>query len=82
MFVMAIAAHETREDKLKWLMRPFNWASDLGLVLLVTCGGALYNSDTISPSHLCLVLLIGIGVIMGLLTFGIARMSNAARGRI
>jgi hypothetical protein len=79
---MAIAAHETRKDKLRWLQRPFVWASDLCLLLLVTCGSALYNSDTISASNLCLVLLVGIAVVMGLLTWGIVRMSNAARGRI
>ena len=79
---MAITAHETREEKLTWLTRPFRWASDFGLMLCLSGASAWYYPDTLSPSHLSLLLLTGIGVIMGLLMWGIIRISNAARGRI
>lgn len=76
---MTVAMQETREDKLKWLLRPVEWASGLsffGAVFgLVYWLDGLYRADQIVLA-LCAVL----GVNFALLLWAINRMTRAARG--
>ena len=78
---MAVAALETREDKLKWLMRPFHWAANACLYMVVVSFGLWYD-DASSGKALFPLLGAGFVVILGLLIWGLARMSNAANGRL
>lgn len=76
---MTIAAHETREDKLKWLLRPVEWA--LGVSFSSACFGfvywhfGIYDLDVIAPA-LCAALVAN----TALLFWAVSRMTTAARG--
>ena len=75
----AIAAWQTREEKEKWLLRPVDWASCVAMF-----GGfmtlAMLYAGVERPTVLCVA--IGANIVtFVLLTWGIARIKNKARGR-
>jgi hypothetical protein len=77
---MTMAALRTRDDKLKWLLRPFDWAFDIAFFGCFF--GAVYcYFGLASPTVLQWTLIGALGVIGPLLLWGTARLSNAARGR-
>jgi hypothetical protein len=79
---MSVEALDTREDKIKWITRPFCWAYDLAWFLCL-CGIApWYFGDVMPYSYLCAILFAGLATIAGLLLWGIARVTNVARGRL
>jgi hypothetical protein len=77
---MAIAAHETREDKLKWLCRPIDWASSVAFYS-TTFGFVFWYFGIWEAQHLVPVLCACLGVTSGLLIWAVARLTNAARWR-
>ncbi len=77
---MAIAAHETREDKLKWLQRPFDWALNV-CWFSFALGLALYLEGRTPLEYICVALIAALGIACGLAFWGLHRMSYAA-GRL
>lgn len=77
---MAIAAHDTREDKLKWLMRPVEWASSVAFFSAVF-GLVYWYFEEMDANHLVLALCAALAVTSGLLIWAVARLTNAARWR-
>lgn len=78
---MAIAGHETREEKLRWLVRPVAWASNVAFFSAVF-GFVYWYFDEVDANHLILALCACLGVTAGLLIWAVARMTNASRHRI
>lgn len=77
---MTIAATATREDKEKWLLRPFEWAWRISFG--VTFFGVLFFFEGKVPlSQLSGILLTALAMVSVLLIFGIRRLMNATRGR-
>ena len=77
---MAIAAHETRDEKLNWLLRPFDWALRVCLSVLGLCALAGINRD-ISTETVASVTVVTLAVVVALLVWGVSRVTDAARGR-
>lgn len=78
---MAITAHETREVKFQWLIRPFAWALNACLMSALF-GFSLATDPTFIPSTYVLAGLIGSNVaIAALLAWGIVRMRATYEGR-
>lgn len=77
---MAIAAHDTREDKLKWLLRPVEWASSVAFFSAVF-GLVYWYFEEMDVNHLVLALCAALAVTSGLLIWAVARLTNAARWR-
>jgi len=75
---MAVAALETREDKLKWLMRPVNWASSLSFISAFF-GGVHWYYGFFDANEIVVALCVALGVNSALLFWAIARMTTAAR---
>lgn len=75
---MSVAVHDTREDKLKWLLRPIQWASSLSFFSavfgLVYWYYGFYDANWITVG-LCAVLAVN----AVLLLWGTARLSNLVR---
>ncbi len=71
---------KTRDDKLNWLLRPFDWALRLGLVVLCLSGLAGYRGD-ISGDTFAAVSGITLACVAGLLVWGVRRVTLAAQRR-
>lgn len=77
---MSVSAVETRETKLKWLLRPLDWAG------LVCAWGALvsafmwFDSD-VSAETIAIVATAALFVTLGLLVWAGVRTTKAARGQ-
>lgn len=78
---MAIAAHETREEKLKWLLQPVEWASNVAFFGAVF-GFVFWYFEIYGATTLIVALVAMLALIAGLLIWASARISNAARGRL
>lgn len=77
---MSISAIDTRETKLKWLLRPADWASSIALFGGPMAAAMLYGGV---DHWTVMAVAIGANVVnSGLLLWGIVRVSNAARGRL
>ena len=74
-----VAATASREDKQKWLMRPFNWASNLSW--FAACLGPVYYCLGVNSDVLILGLIAAMAVISGLLLWGFRRMYIATGGQ-
>jgi hypothetical protein len=77
---MSIAAHETREEKGKWLVRPVNWASNVVFFSFVF-GAIYYWFGLLEDQTLIISLVVAMGIASVLLIWAYARITNAARGR-
>lgn len=78
---MSIAATDTREDKMKWLVRP------LDLALRVCCYMAVFGftfwwQGQLPAEQLCVVLLTALAISGVLLAWGLRRVVNVAQGRL
>jgi hypothetical protein len=79
---MAVAAHETREEKFQWLINPFAWALRACLMAALF-GFSLATDPTFIPSSYVLAgLLVSNLAIAGLLVWGIVRMRATYEGRL
>jgi len=78
---MAVAAHDTREEKFKWLMRPILWA--LNLCLLAALFGFSLATDPayISATYVAGGLIAALLGAAGLLAWGVVRMRATFEGR-
>lgn len=77
---MSIAAHETREDKEKWLLRPFNWA--LNVVFHSFVFGNVYYWYGLTEDRVLIIgLLVAFGIASVLMFWAYKRITDAARGR-
>jgi hypothetical protein len=77
---MSIAAHETREDREKWLLRPLNYASNVAFFSFVF-GNVYYWFGLVEDRTLIIGLAVAFGVASGFLFWAVQRITNAARGR-
>lgn len=77
---MAIAAQETREDKVKWLMRPLNCAYTTATSFAIIAGLAWHDGKA-DPESLALIAVSGLLITSGLLIWGIRRLTQVTRGR-
>jgi hypothetical protein len=75
---VAIAPRQTREEKLKWLMRPFWWAIDCGTVFTAPTLYFWYQGD--NPTGTAFNLLAIIVLMVGGTFWGIMRLRRATRG--
>lgn len=75
------AVHGTREEKLKWLLRPVEWASNVAAFGAVF-GFVFWYFEMYGDTTLIVALVAMLALIAGLLIWGSARISNAARGRL
>lgn len=77
---MAVTARHAREDKLKWLLRPFEWALSVCVypALLV---GMMWFDGKLPWRDAAVILFAALVIAAGLVLWGIRRMTNAARGR-
>lgn len=74
-----IAASATREDKQKWLMRPFNWASNVAYFCAIF-GAVYYWFGLVNDRILVPGLLAALTLTAVLLLWGFRRMHLATRG--
>jgi hypothetical protein len=77
---MTDLAAETREDRLKWLLRPLNWAST------VCCYGALMSGmmwfdSNVSVETIAIVATGALFITFGLLFWVTVRTTRSARGQ-
>jgi hypothetical protein len=77
---MSTAAHGTREEKLRWLLRPVEWASTLSF-FTATFGFVYWYFEIYSAGTVALVLSAALTANAVLLIWACARIMNAARGR-
>ena len=77
---MAIAATATREDKQKWLLRPFDWAWRLSFGVSFF-GLFFFFEGKVPLGQLSGILLTALVIISCLLMWGVRRFLNATRGR-
>lgn len=78
---MAVAAHDTREEKFKWLMRPVLWALNLCL-LAALFGFSLATDPTFIPTtYVAGGLIAALLGVAGFLTWGVVRMRATFEGR-
>jgi hypothetical protein len=78
---MTIAAHETQEDKYKWLMRPFMWAFDACILPLPSAFG-LWTGGLVPVPYVIAGLMLALIVAAGFVGLGIIRMRTAYDGRL
>lgn len=77
---MSISVIETRETKLKWLLRPLNWASAVcfwGAMMAVF----IWFDDNMNTETLAIVATAALFVTLGLLIWAGVRTTRAARGQ-
>jgi len=73
---MAVAAHDTREDKFRWLFKPFDRALTLGAFVLVIAFALATSGWPLTWALGWLTT--GLAGVMGLICHGMFRMSRAA----
>lgn len=81
---MSIAAHETREEKEKWLLRPLDWAMNVTIYSLACLVVPVLNKPelmTLYPDFIAYGALGALAVVFVLLFWAIKRITDAARGR-
>lgn len=77
---MTIAAHETREDKYKWLTRPFMWAF-YACLMAALYGVSLGTDPSFIPAGYVIAgLIASLMAVAGLVAWGIFRMRAAYEG--
>ena len=82
---MAIAVREGREEKFKWLIRPFMWAFNACLLAMLAgvslaTDTSLANDAGVTTPYVIGGLISAIAVVAGLVAFGIIRMRAAYEG--
>ncbi len=77
---MAIAAHETREEKFKWLIAPFMWACRACLMAALFGFSLATDPSFIHPNYVMAALLVSLLAVAGLVTWGLIRMRAAYEG--
>lgn len=75
---MSVSALDTREDKLKWLLRPTQWASSLSFFGAIF-GFVFWHYGIYSAETLVIALGAALGVNAVLLFWAVARVSNVVR---
>lgn len=75
---MSIALTATRDSKLKWLMKPFDWAMNVAILGALWGIGGLIDDSIGSTVSRYLAIACSF-VVFGLLLWGVARISNVAR---
>jgi hypothetical protein len=76
-----VAASATKEEKENWLLRPFEWASNVCLLGFMAAIGMLFDKALEAKIEL-VILLIVMATSMGLITWGLRRLQNTIRGRM
>jgi hypothetical protein len=77
---MSMAETVTRDDKLKWLLRPLSWAQSLCSCTAIVAASMWYDGKLDTP-FVMEGLILAMAIASGLMIWGIARVSNAAKGR-
>lgn len=75
-----VAAHTTRDEKEKWLMRPLSWAIHVVFFSFIF-GAFFWVEGKVDNSMLAAGFLITNGIAAVLLFWAVRRILNAARGR-
>lgn len=75
------ATLQTREDKLTWLLRPFEWASTV-IFYSAAFGLAIYCSGKAHEFYLLESMIGSATVASALLVWGLKRVKEAAWGRV
>ena len=75
---MSAAAHGVREEKLKWLLRPVEWASTLSF-LGAASGFVYWYYGIYSAETVVIALCVALGVNAALLLWAVARVTNIVR---
>lgn len=78
---MAIAAHETREQKFQWLIRPFAWAFNACLMAALFGFSLATDPSFIPTQYVAAGLIASLLAIAGLLAWGIVRMRATYEGK-
>lgn len=81
---MSVSAVDEREEKLKWLVRPINWASHVAMfALLVFAMPVLFEPGFLerNVSMIAYGAITAIAVIFALLFWGMIRVMRVARGQ-
>lgn len=76
---MAFASWEDRQSTLKWLQRPFLWASDIAMFVVIIGFGIWQSRDLLPPYTIVVFFALGNCAVIGLILWGIGRMTKAAR---
>lgn len=76
---MTIAAYDSREEKFKWLIRPFQWAFSVTLMTALF-GFSLATDPTINDDIVIAGLIAALGGIAGILLWGVIRLRAAYEG--
>jgi hypothetical protein len=75
-----MTSRDAREDRLKWLLRPFDWA--LGVCIYpVLLTGMMWFDGKLPLQDAAVILFGALVIAAGLILWGIRRVMNAARGR-
>lgn len=77
---MSVSAVETRETKLKWLLRPLNQASIVCFWGAMMAGFMWFDSN-VSTETIAIVATAALFVTLGLLVWAGVRTTKAARGQ-
>ncbi len=75
---MSVAVHGTREEKLKWLLRPVQWASTLSFFSAIF-GFVYWHYGFYEANSLAFGLCAILAVNAALLSWALARVNNVAR---
>jgi len=75
---MSTVAHGTREEKLRWLLRPVEWASTLSF-LGATFGSVYWYFEIYSVEAVALILCVALAANAALLIWAIGRISGVAK---
>jgi hypothetical protein len=75
---MSIAENATREDKMTWLLRPIEWSSHVAFFGTIF-GFVLWYFGVYDADWIVVALCVAMGVNFGLVTWGVSRLSRAAR---
>jgi hypothetical protein len=77
---MAIATHKTREEKFKWLTRPFIWAFDACLMAALFGVSFATAPDFIPIGYVAAGLIASLLIVAALVVWGIIRMRATYEG--
>jgi hypothetical protein len=79
---MTIAAHESQDEKYKWLTRPFMWAINACLMAALFGFSLATDPSFIPTEYVAAGLIASLLAIAGLLAWGIVRMRATYEGRL
>lgn len=79
---MAIAAHETREEKYRWLTKPFVWAFEACLMAALFGVSLATDPSFIPTSYVIAGLITSLVAVACLIGYGIVRMRATYEGRM